>query len=137
MIAYVQARAGFAADAIQTAGTIVEPRRKNSALGLIAMAMARRGEFRPASELADKIGDEKTKQEALQEIAEARAEAGDVQGAMAWARSRTTPECAGECPAGHRAGDRQGAGGDRLTTRAMAVVSTERDRKTVAPPNPP
>jgi tetratricopeptide (TPR) repeat protein len=91
-IAYVQARAGFAEAALQTAETIDEPRWKNSALRMIAMAMARRGDVQPAIELAEKVGDEKTREEALQAIAEARAEAGDMPGALEWARNRPTPE---------------------------------------------
>ena len=91
-IASVQASAGFAAEAVQTAETIDEPKWKNSALAQIAMAMAKAGEIMPAFQLVDRIDDESARARALQGIAEGQAEGGDISGAVKWARSRTTPE---------------------------------------------
>ncbi|MFI5457514.1 MAG: M56 family metallopeptidase [Isosphaerales bacterium] len=91
-IAFGQARAGFTAEAVQTAGTIVEPKWKNSALAWIAMTMAKGGEIKPAIELVQRIDDESSRAQALQGIAEGQAEAGDIQGALKWAKSRTTPD---------------------------------------------
>jgi tetratricopeptide (TPR) repeat protein len=91
-IAFIQARAGFIAEAIQTAESIEEPKWKNSALALIAAIMARGGEARRAAQLIGRIDDESSRNYALQGIAEGRAEAGDMPGALEWVRSRATPE---------------------------------------------
>ncbi len=91
-VAYVQATAGFAADAVETAETIDVLKWKNSAFALIAMAMANAGEIRPALRLVDRINDEKVKSSAMQDVAEGQAKAGDIQGAVAWAKSLATPE---------------------------------------------
>ncbi len=91
-IAFVQARAGFTAEALKTAETIAEPRWKEGALELIAPELACRGEVRQAVELAEMIGDERSSQRAMQGIAEARAAFGDVPGALEWARNRPDPE---------------------------------------------
>ena len=91
-IAFIQARAGFAEEAIQTAQSIDEPRWKDSALAEIALALAERGEIAAAVQLLPKIADEKSKTYALQAIAEGQAKTGDVQGAWDWAKSLATPE---------------------------------------------
>jgi len=71
---------------------IVEPKWKNSALAWIAMTMAKGSEIKPAIQLVERIDDESSRAQALQGIAEGQAEAGDIQGALEWAKSRTTPD---------------------------------------------
>jgi len=91
-IAFVQAKAGFAAEAVETAETIADPKWKNGALAQIAMAMAKRGDIKPAVQLLDKIDDESARAQALEDVAEGQAAAGDIEGAVEWAKSRATAE---------------------------------------------
>jgi tetratricopeptide (TPR) repeat protein len=95
-IAYAQAHAGFAADAIHTAETIHDPKRKNSAFSLIAMAMAKAGDIKSAIQLVDTINDQTVKSRALQDFAEAQAHAGDISGAEEWAKSQPSPNARAE-----------------------------------------
>jgi tetratricopeptide (TPR) repeat protein len=90
-IAFVEARAGFSAEAIQTAESIIEPKWKNSALAMIAGTMAKQGQIQAAIQLAGKIDDANLKSSALQGITLGQAESGDIAGAVEWARNRTTP----------------------------------------------
>jgi RNA polymerase sigma factor (sigma-70 family) len=90
-IAFVEARAGFSAEAIQTAEAIIEPKWKNSALAMIAESMAKQGQIKAAIQLVGKIDDANVKSPALQGITLGQAESGDIDGAVEWARSRTTP----------------------------------------------
>ncbi len=99
-IAFVQAKAGFAADAVETAESIDDPRWKNSAFAGITMAMANRGEIKPARQMVDRIDDEQAKSRAMQDVAEGQAGAGDLEGAVEWARSRSTAEARANALAG-------------------------------------
>ena len=91
-IAFVQAKAGFAAEAIQTALAIDSPRWRNSALAGIASVLAKGGDMKSAMELLGKIDDIPSRDEAMQDLAESQAEAGDFQAALQWARGRATRE---------------------------------------------
>ena len=91
-IAYVQAKAGFIADAVGTADSIKEPKWKNSALATIAPCMAKQGQIKPALELAQRIDDENAKSSALEGIALAQSASGDLAGALEWVRTRPTAE---------------------------------------------
>ena len=91
-IAYVQAKAGFTADALSTAESIIELRWRNSALAMIAPCMAKEGQIKPALEVAQKIDDENAKNSALEGIALAQSAAGDLAGALEWVRTRPTAE---------------------------------------------
>ena len=90
-IAFVQARAGFSAEAIQTAAAIGEPKWKDSAFSMIAATMASQGQIRASIQLAARIDGADVKSAALQGIALGQAESGDIAGAVEWARSRATP----------------------------------------------
>ncbi len=106
-IAYVQARAGFTADALSTADSIKEPKWKNSALSQIAPCMAKQGQIKPALELAQKIDDGNAKNAALEGIALAQSASGDLAGALEWVRTRPTAESQASAVARSRAGDRK------------------------------
>jgi len=91
-LAFVQARAGFASEAVHTALTINSPQWRNSALAQIAPLLAKGGDMKQAVELLGKIDDRQSKDSAMQDIAEWQAETGDFQAALEWARSRANPE---------------------------------------------
>ncbi len=91
-VAFVQARAGFTNEAVETAMTIDSPKWRNSALSIIAPILARAGDLKQAVELLGRIDDEKSRDYAMQGIAEGQAQRGDIPAALEWARSRATPE---------------------------------------------
>ncbi|MGO9923530.1 MAG: hypothetical protein ACLQIB_53615, partial [Isosphaeraceae bacterium] len=54
----------------------------------------------PARQMVDRIDDEQAKSRAMQDVAEGQAGAGDLEGAVEWARSRSTAEARANALAG-------------------------------------
>jgi len=114
-----QVRAGYSADALDTARTITDPRSVIAAVGSIAVALARSGQTVEAVKAAEHVPDKILRDKALRAVAEGQASGGDPAAAADTAALIRAP--AERLPALIAAGRAFAEGGDLKAGEALRI----------------